>query len=496
MRLRTRFLLSLLALIALMTVPALYAAAHVRQVREIALDLRQDAARTAATVGRLRAALSDLDRLQRAYVATTDPEFAQHVERAMAAIEAHVDSLGAFGYGDELREGGFPAHGLRAVTDSLRVLVQAGELEAATQRVSTVARPLLQQGDAAVAYVSGAIDRGTARRTAEADAIAEAAARTTTTAIVLALIAAMGLAWLAARRLTRPLDRLRQAMTRVAHGEFEIAPDAAYDRTDEVGELFRSFEAMSRRLAELDRMKAEFVGIASHDLKTPISVITGYAEMMEEELSGTLEHRHSQLLHSLWEQTRALGSRVNQLIEISRMEAGGLRLGLEEINVRYFATSVQKQYAPVARTHGVELVVETERDAPSFLVADPDCLNTEILGNLVGNAFKFTPRGGRVDVRFLAGGPGRLVIEVRDDGPGIDPEEAPHVFDRYFRGRSASGRVGSGLGLPIARAGVVAHGGTIDLVPDAGPGATFRVDLPLRPVAEPAAARALERRDR
>lgn len=485
MRLRTRFLLSLLALVALMTIPAVYAAVHVREVREIALDMRQHAARTAVTVGRLRAGLSDLDRLQRAYVATANPAVGDQVDRVMAEIHVHVDSLGAFGYADELGHGGFPLRGLEQVTDTLRMLVDAGELDAATQQIGAVARPLLRQGDAAVAYVSGAIDRSTAERTAEADAIASAAARGTTTAILVALLAALGLAWLASRLLTRPLERLRDGMQRVAEGKFDMPPDDAYEREDELGELFRSFRAMAAQLAELDRMKAEFVGIASHDLKTPISVITGYAELMEEELSPALEQRHRQVLHSLWEQTQALGSRVNQLIEISRMESGGLRLGLEEINVRHFARTLEQEFSPLARSHGVLFTVIGEVDAPTFLVADPDCLHTEILGNLLGNALKFTPRGGRVEMRFRGGEGGRLVIEVRDDGPGIPPDEAPHVFDRYFRGRSASGRVGSGLGLPIARAGVVAHGGTLEVVTHDGPGATFRVELPLRPVHNP-----------
>lgn len=485
MRLRTRFLFSLLALSALMTVPAIYAAVHVRQVREIALDLRQDAARTAVTVGQLRAGLSDLDRLQRAYVVTADPDVGRHMDRAMAEIRAQADSLTRWGYGDELSEGGFPLRGLAGVVDSLRALVEAGELEAATRQIGGVARPLLRQGDAALAYLSGAIDRATQQRTAEADAITAAAARATTTAILLALLAAVGLAWLASRLLTRPLDRLRQAMSRVAEGHFDTTDDDAYDRPDEVGELFRSFRTMAHQLAELDRMKAEFVGIASHDLKTPISVITGYAELMEEELSSSLEQRHRQLLHSLWEQTRALGSRVNQLIEISRMESGGLRLGLEEINVRHFARSIETEYGAAARSQGIQLSVVTDAATPSFLVADPDCLHTEILGNLVGHALKFAPGGGHVEVRFGPGEPGRLVVEVEDDGPGVSPEDAPHIFDRYFSGRSASGRVGSGLGLPIARAGVLAHGGTMELLQDPGPGATFRIDLPLRPMATP-----------
>ena len=483
MRLRNRFLLSLLALSTLMTFPALYAAGEVREIRDIALNLREDAARTALTVGRLRGQLSDLDRLQRGYVATASPQLGRATERTMRGIEAQVDSLRAFGHGEIVEAATLPVEALRELTDSISAMVNAGALAAATDHLMNVNQPLFSQADAAIAHLSAAIDSSTATRTERAEAIASGASRGTIVAILLALIATVAVAWLTARLLTRPIERLRAAMGNVAQGHFDGREDPAADRPDEIGDLYRSFHAMTGRLAELDRMKAEFVGIASHDLKTPINVITGYAEMMEEELSPTLEDRHRDLLRSLWEQTRSLAERVDQLIEISRMESGGLRLGLEEINVRHFASGIQKEFAAAARTYGVHLDVEVDAAAPTFLVADPDCVRTEILGNLLGNAFKFSPRGARVDLAFRGGG-GRLIVEVRDQGPGIPPDEVPHLFDRYFQGSSSSGRVGSGLGLPIARAGVLAHGGSIKVSSGDSGGATFTVEMPLRPAVE------------
>ena len=483
MRLRNRFLLSLLALSALMTLPALYAAGEVREIRDIALNLREDAARTALTVGRLRGQLSDLNRLQRGYVATGSPSLGRALDRTMRGIEAQVDSLRAFGHGDIVRDAALPVDALRVLTDSVTAMVGSGAMAAATDHLGTVNQPLFSQADAAIAQLSAAIDSGTAARTERAEAIASAASRGSIIAILLALLATVAVAWLTARVLTRPIERLRAGMGKVAQGQFENGDDPAVDRPDEIGDLYRSFHAMTARLAELDRMKAEFVGIASHDLKTPINVITGYAEMMEEELSPTLQDRHRELLRSLSDQTRSLAERVDQLIEISRMESGGLRLGLEEINVRHFANGVQKEFAAAARTFGVHLDVEVDSAAPTFLVADPDCVRTEILGNLLGNAFKFSPRGARVDLSFRGGG-GSLIIQVRDQGPGIPPDEVPHLFDRYFQGSSSSGRVGSGLGLPIARAGVLAHGGTIGVSSEEGRGATFIVQMPLRPAAQ------------
>jgi putative nucleotidyltransferase with HDIG domain len=175
-----------------------------------------------------------------------------------------------------------------------------------------------------------------------------------TAAVIFAAGLAGVLAIAAAGVLTHPLDRLRRSMARVADGTFEAPTDLPYDRNDEVGDLSRSFRTMTLRLAELDRLKAEFVGTASHDLKTPISIITGYAELIREELGGPLHARHRELLRSLSEQTLTLQRRVDQLLEISRMEAGRVRLGLEEINIRHFADEVRRIRAglrPSTRAH-------------------------------------------------------------------------------------------------------------------------------------------------
>src|SRR5690606_16548630 len=219
------------------------------------------------------------------------------------------------------------------------------------------------------------------------------------------------LALAAAGVLTHPLDRLRRAMSRVADGTFEAPADLPYDRTDEVGDLSRSFRTMTVRLAELERLKAEFVGSASHDLKTPISIITGYAELIHDELAGPLHKRHRELLRSLSEQSEVLQHRVDQLLELSRMEAGRIRLGLEEINVRHFAGEVLRSFQAPARMRDIRFDVQVHENAPPFLIGDPDVLRTDVMGNLLDNALKFTPPGGEVRVSLRPDGD-RLSIEV------------------------------------------------------------------------------------
>ncbi len=481
MGLRTRYLVSLFVLVAVMTAPALYGVYRIGEMRDIALDLRRDVASTTVATGRLSRELAELDRLQRAFVATGDTDLRFDVDRHVASIEAQIDSLLAAGYESYVRHADVPVSALRATADSLKALVVAGALDEATAHLGEVALPLLRSADHAVSQLATAIDQGTSRRVVEAERIAGGAVAATWIAMLVAMLVAVLFASFAAQVLTGPLDRLRLAMVGAADGRLESTSDPAYDRGDEVGELFRSFRTMTTRLAELDRMKAEFVGIASHDLKTPINVISGYAELMGE-AESSLGVRHRQVLQSLRAQARSLGERVDQLIDISRMEARGLRLGLEEINVRHFASAVRRAFEPVAASHGIGLDVSVDPDAPTFLVADPDCLRRDVMSNVVGHCVKFSPRGQDVKVLFRGGG-GRLFIEVRDDGPPLQPEEVQRLFDRYATGVSESGRVGPGLGLPIARAGVEAHGGRISASPvSSGSGIRFVIEMPLRPI--------------
>lgn len=483
MRLRTAFLLSLLAVLIVMAVPALYGVRRVAEVREIALDLREQAAEAALVVGRLQAGVERVERYERAYVATGEQDLGERALTAARSLSVDLDLVAELGYGPALEWSEFPVEPLTHALLHADSLMDAGLRDEATAFLGDGFRPLLEEAGRAAQDLAAAIDRATAEKVAEADRISSEAVTTTTLAFGLAVLVALLLLVLTARFLTRPLDRLSAAMARVADGQFEPPADLPYGRPDELGELLRSFRSMALRLADLDRMKAEFMGVASHDLKTPVNVISGYAELIEEELGTELDTRHREILRSLFEQTRTLGFRVNQLMEISRMEASGLRLGLEEINLRHFTSGIERSYRPAAERHGVRLETEVDATSPSFLIADPDILREEVVDNLVRNALRFTPRGGVIRVR-VSGHGGTVTFEVRDTGPGIPGADLPYVFDKYYQGRGLRGRMGSGLGLPIARAGVQAHGGDISVECPPEGGTTFRFTLPIHPTME------------
>jgi two-component system sensor histidine kinase GlrK len=461
----------------------------VTALRDIVLELRSETAQSALAVGRLEAALVQLDRHQRVYVATTDPASAARMRAAANRAQSEIAALRGAGHGDLLEAAGVRVAHLTAINSRIESHVEAGLLEEATEDLRTNALPGVERAREAIPALASGIDAETNQRATVAQRSAVAAGTATTAAVLVAAALAAALALAAAGVLTQPLDGLRRAMARVADGTFETPVDLPYERGDELGELSRSFRTMTLRLAELDRHKADFVGTASHDLKTPISIIAGYAELIREDLDGPLHVRQHELLRAITEQTNFLLRRVDQLLEISRTEAGRLRLGLEEINIRHFADEVHRAFEPAAHKREIRLDVSVHDAVPACITADPDVLRADIIDNLISNALRFTPSGGLVRVSFGADGE-RLSIEVADTGCGIPQDQLDHIFDKYYQGRGSHG--GPGLGLAIAKAGVEAHGGRIDVSSRVERGTRFRMTLPqraMRVVTAPAPAR-------
>jgi signal transduction histidine kinase len=482
MSLRLRFLLSLLAVLTLMALPALFAADRVNALRDIVLELRGQAAQSALAVGRLEAALVQVERHQRAYVATADGDFAARMRRAVNQAVAEIATLRTAGHGDLVTIAALRMDQVVEANRRLEALVGEGSLAAATEYLRSDALPDIERARSTIPALAAGIDEATSEGVTVAQRSAIAAGTATTAAVFVSLALAGALAIAAAGVLTQPLDRLRHSMARVADGTFEAPHDLPYDRIDEVGDLSRSFRTMTLRLAELDRLKAEFVGTASHDLKTPISIIIGYAEMIRDELSGPLHTRHRELLRALSEQTQTLQRRVDQLLEISRMEAGRLRLGLEQINVRYFAGELLRAFQPAARMRDLKLDLDVHESVPTYVIGDPDVLRTDVIGNLIGNAVKFTPPGGEIRISIRPDGD-RLSIEVSDTGCGIPQDQLDHIFEKYYHGRGVTG--GAGLGLAIAKAGVEAHGGRIHVTSRVQRGTRCRVSLPMNTESPP-----------
>jgi len=285
---------------------------------------------------------------------------------------------------------------------------------------------------------------------------------------------------LAARRLTGPLARLRRTSSSFAHGALdERAPAFGIVEVDELGQQFnvmadRLSESVHLLQADRDRLR-EFVADVSHELRTPIAALRAFTELQRDGEVDASTRR--EFLDRSTEQINRLEWMSTNLLDLSRIDAGIFPLDMRWGDLREPVRAVVEAHAELAEQRGVALTSAVPT-SPVMLRFDQERI-VQLLSNLVGNALKFTQRGGEVVVA-LRDEPGGAVLEVRDSGPGIPAAELPLVFDRFFRGTNVgeARASGSGLGLAIARSIVEMHAGTIDVTSMAGEGATFTVRLP------------------
>jgi signal transduction histidine kinase len=266
----------------------------------------------------------------------------------------------------------------------------------------------------------------------------------------------------------------------VANGEFGHALKIAPNRHDEFGRLAVSYQSMATQLAELDKLKAEFVSIASHELKTPLNVILGYLSLLEDGIYGDLTPRQREVLVTIESQCQALSRLVKQLLDVSRFEAGGGKLEPRDIELVPFLDELEDAFQVLARQRGVEFAVAISPELPARVVWDPDRIS-EVLGNLLSNAFKFTNRYGQVEL-YVEPAPKGVSMEVRDTGAGIAASQLPRIFEKFYQAdnQTEASAKGTGLGLAIAKEIVDAHGGTITVDSTLGVGTTFTITLPTR----------------
>jgi signal transduction histidine kinase len=236
---------------------------------------------------------------------------------------------------------------------------------------------------------------------------------------------------------------------------------------------------MERQLAELDKLKAEYVSIASHELKTPINVILGYLQLMEEGVYGQVTDKQRQVIETISTQGKTLARLASQLLDVSRFEAGGGRIEPRPIELHMMLDELEQTFHVLAVQRGINFHITRMPGLPDEVVWDPERMN-EVTGNLLSNAFKFTPAAGTIELT-AAPSNGSVRIQVRDTGAGIPPEQLPHVFEKFYQAdnqRAASAK-GSGLGLAIAKEIVEAHKGQILCESEVGKGTTFTLILPV-----------------
>ena len=231
------------------------------------------------------------------------------------------------------------------------------------------------------------------------------------------------------------------------------------------------------RLKEVDQVKETFVSAVSHELRTPITSIVGFLEMLEDGSYGDLNPAQADAVDRVNANSRRLLSLIDELLTLSRVQEDGLGLVDRQLDLRDVVRTAYDVVAPAWSVRDLEVALDLPQE-PVPLTGDEDMLERVVV-NLVGNAVKFTPEHGRIDVVLRTEGD-EAVIEVRDTGIGIPEGERELLFTRFFRSSNAQERAipGSGLGLSIARAIVEMHGGRVEVESADGAGTTFRVCLP------------------
>jgi signal transduction histidine kinase len=236
-----------------------------------------------------------------------------------------------------------------------------------------------------------------------------------------------------------------------------------------VRSLARAFNNMASRLHDTDEKRRNLLADVTHELRTPLTVIRGNLEGI---LDGVYPADET-TLRSLLDETNLLSRLVDDLRTLALAESGALQLRREACDISALAGETLAAFQSQAQTAGVELVLEAARDLP-WLEVDSGRMR-QVLSNLVSNALRYTPASGRVIVKCFVG-EGGLVLEVKDDGPGIPVSDLPHIFERFYKSTDSGGM---GLGLAIARYLVIAHGGSIEAQSAPGQGTTIHISLPL-----------------
>jgi signal transduction histidine kinase len=277
-----------------------------------------------------------------------------------------------------------------------------------------------------------------------------------------------------ARQVAHPVRRLTEASEAMARGDFDQRVEV--DRDDELGRLARSFSAMAQRVGERDAQMRALLANVSHDLKTPMTSITGYAQSLGDGTASPADA--GRIGNVIREEAEHVNRLLADLLYLAEIDAGELIRRREDADLAALLSRCVRRIEPVTRTKDVDVALDV---SPGLELHAVDAEKLErAFSNVLDNAAKFTPHGGRIEVN-AAGDGAAATVEIANSGEPIPPDDLPRIFDRFFRSdraRRTSG--GSGLGLAIARELIELHGGRIRAANEAA-GVRFSVQLPANP---------------
>ena len=296
--------------------------------------------------------------------------------------------------------------------------------------------------------------------------------------VIAALLVSVFVAFVLSRSLTSRLQTLTQGANAMASGDYDRAMRLAKVRSsnDEIGDLANAFQTMATNVARVQQAQRELVANVSHELKTPLTSIQGISQAM---IDGTVtsDTEYQDLAQIIQQESQRMRRLVEQMLELSRLESGTVRLDVAPLRVDELVENVGKRYARLGEAKGVTV----RWASPHNLVMNADAGRLEqVLVNLLDNALQYTDTGGQVTISVQATRPNRFEFVIEDTGRGIPPDDVPRLFERFYqveRSRTGQGKH-VGLGLAIVREIVDGHHGEIAVHSRLGAGTTIVVTIP------------------
>ncbi len=476
-----RMVLTSLVIIVVMAGVNLYALFQLRQLAALSADMASHHYPAIESAKRLLASLFDQLNSEKKYLAVRDATFLQHFDEEVGEFHRGIETL-------ETQEAS--TQGQRMLHDVTRLqqerlMMFYSELEGDVAASGTPSSGYETRRDALTdrmtATLQSYIDLHQASlsvgvsRSRESSAQAEAV---TEQLVLVALVFGIGLAGIASYTVLRPLRQLQGHIKQIGQGHFRTS--LRIRAPSELRDLVDTVNWMGRKLQELDDMKVEFLAHVSHELRTPMASIQEGTHLLLDEIPGPLVQEQRTTLRIMADSSRRLIHLISTILDLSKMEAGMMEYRIVPTDLKRVTDISVSKVRLLADAKHVQLLVESP---PQRGWVKADALRIEqVLDNLLSNALKFSSEGGIVKVQMKADPKaGVLEVSVSDAGPGIAPDDLPHIFERFYQGRTKTkhSTAGSGLGLALAKRVVEAHGGRIWIESELKKGTTVRFILRL-----------------
>lgn len=297
-------------------------------------------------------------------------------------------------------------------------------------------------------------------------------------ATVLLVAAMIGCYWFS-RWFTRPVLQLSEAAKEMAHGNYRVrvTPQSG----DEIGILTEDFNRMALAIENANEQQQDLIANVSHDLRTPLTLIKGYAETLRD-INGHETEKRQEQLNIIIDETDRLSALVNSVMDLSKYSSGVIQPQRITFNLSQMCEEVADRYENICSQNGYTLDVQASQIAR--IEADPESIQ-RVIHNLLANAVHHVGEDGYLALRCIVQENKLVRVEIEDHGKGILKEDLPHIFDKYYRSRADSGKVGTGLGLSITKAILVNHGFAFGVQSEQEKGTTFWFEAPLALPTQP-----------